>query len=129
MASSNISGKTTSDDSRRSFWIWGLPLVGTVLVSILILGTSIPLGIPGEWVWNRQPLAADYWWNFPLFLIVIGLSAILIWWVEGQVTLHGTVSNYYLKQVAQTVAYRQSGVGSLANRIRVARPVLSGATD
>ncbi len=49
--------------------------------------------------------------------------------LEGQVTLHGTVSNYYLKQVAQTVAYRQSGVGSLANRIRVARPVLSGAID
>lgn len=87
MASSNISGKTTSDGSRRSFWIWGLPLVGTVLVSILILGTSLPLGIPGEWVWNRQPLAADYWWNVPLFLIVIGLFAILIWWGAHEIRL------------------------------------------
>lgn len=57
------------------------------------------------------------------------LRRIEVFSLEGHVTLHGTVSNYYLKQVAQTVAYRQSGVGSLANRIRVARPITSGAAD
>ena len=38
---------------------------------------------------------------------------------EGHVTLDGTVSRYYLKQVAQTVAHKLEGVRSVTNRIRV----------
>ena len=38
---------------------------------------------------------------------------------EGHVTLHGTVSRYYLKQIAQSVAHKLEGVRSVSNRIRV----------
>lgn len=40
---------------------------------------------------------------------------------EGHVTLHGTVSCYYIKQLAQTLAHKQPGVASIANRLHVSR--------
>ncbi len=67
-------------DSRWTLGIWGIPLVGTLLVAFLIIATDIPLGITDEWVWNREPLAPDYWLSLPFPFIVIAISAALIWW-------------------------------------------------
>ena len=40
---------------------------------------------------------------------------------EGALTLHGTVSTYYLKQLAQTIAQGLSGVDAIENRLHVRR--------
>jgi osmotically-inducible protein OsmY len=38
---------------------------------------------------------------------------------SGQLVLSGTVANYYLKQVAQTIAVSVAGPGGVRNQIRV----------
>jgi len=36
-----------------------LTLLSILITAVLLCATSIPLGIPGEWEWKRQPLPAD----------------------------------------------------------------------
>ena len=40
-------------------------------------------------------------------------------YLEGVVALHGRVTSYYLKQVAQEIVRRTAGVEEVANRIEV----------
>ncbi|MES2792713.1 MAG: hypothetical protein V4719_24080 [Planctomycetota bacterium] len=42
-----------------------MKLVCAVIAGFLLIwGTSIPLGVPGEWTWTRSPLADDFWFSF-----------------------------------------------------------------
>ena len=57
------------------------PLTGLLLTLILLLADMIPLGIPGEWVWPRQPLPADVaeladrlFWPFLAGMLLIGAA-------------------------------------------------------
>lgn len=78
MPSNSSRSTPDSSDLRRTLWIWIPPLIGTLVASFFILRTNIPLGIPGEWVWKRSPLALDYWWNLPLLLVLVGIFAFWI---------------------------------------------------
>ena len=40
--------------------------------------------------------------------------------LNGQLVLNGIVANYYLKQIAQTIAVSVAGPGGVRNQIRVA---------
>ncbi|MFO1022713.1 MAG: hypothetical protein U0903_18755 [Planctomycetales bacterium] len=57
----------------------GIAAFLTLATGVLICGSSIPLGIPKEWVWNRLPLAGDYAWNLPLLLGLAGIIATFVW--------------------------------------------------
>lgn len=57
------------------------PLTGLLLTLILLLADMIPLGIPGEWVWPRQPLPADVaeladrlFWPFLAGMLLVGAA-------------------------------------------------------
>jgi hypothetical protein len=54
-------------------------ILSLVVVAILI-GTNIPLGLPGEWVWNRSPAPPSYWasWFFPVLTSVAYLILFVI---------------------------------------------------
>ena len=56
---------------QRTAWFSLLPIAAG-LALVLLLNGSIPLGIPGEWTWNRVPPAAPTW----LLLIVPCIAAL-----------------------------------------------------
>lgn len=55
LTNSSVSTKRNSSLSFRQLIIIGLLAAGSV---VLLLLPGVPLGVPGEWVWNRHPLPA-----------------------------------------------------------------------
>lgn len=56
-----------------------------VVTSVLIWGTSLPLGVPGEWTWSRSPIADDFWFSL---IPAIGWATILclvVWIGSGRI--------------------------------------------
>lgn len=52
-------------------WLWGIVVVIAAAAQIVLLwGTAIPLGIPGEWTWPRIPIDSE---------TLIGLAAGTAW--------------------------------------------------
>ncbi len=45
------------------FWFWVCLLGGVVGTQVFLWFTAIPLGIPGEWTWQRLPAEPDTAWN------------------------------------------------------------------
>lgn len=51
----------------RTLWLFCLTLLaGTGATLWLLWGSAVPLGIPGEWTWNRIPAAAETMWGWVL---------------------------------------------------------------
>jgi len=80
MPSPSPDSQTKSRTPSPSLWLVVFSFVGTFLSAGVIWGTRLPLGIPGEWTWNREPLPPDFWWNLPLLAIVVALTALWIAW-------------------------------------------------
>lgn len=45
------------------FWFWICLLIGVVGTQVFLWFTTVPLGIPGEWTWQRVPAEPDATWN------------------------------------------------------------------
>jgi hypothetical protein len=54
-------------------WFWLCLLVGAAGSQAFLWYCSIPLGIPGEWIWHRVPSEPDFWWS----LLGAGFAAAL----------------------------------------------------
>jgi hypothetical protein len=67
----------------RRFWFWVALVLPTVGVLAAVWWGRFPLGIPGEWTWNRSPPPPD----FPLSLFPLGIVAALFFglvWLGGR---------------------------------------------
>lgn len=57
-----------------------IKLVSAVLVTLLLIWcTSIPLGVPGEWTWTRNPLADDFGFSLIPAVIWATIFSAVIW--------------------------------------------------
>lgn len=56
-----------------------LSAIGVALTWWLLWGTSLPLGIPGEWTWNRLNLEPDVPWNLLLAIPFAAGYGALVW--------------------------------------------------
>jgi len=61
MIPSPAATETASHPARFPAWQLGLIALGTVLFAVIVGATTIPLGVPGEWVWPRLPWSVDWW--------------------------------------------------------------------
>lgn len=54
-------------------------LIGVLLTFVLLWYTNVPLGIPGEWTWDRHPLAPDFPFNLVPSLFWVGVLGSYVW--------------------------------------------------
>lgn len=54
----------TPPGSVMRYWFWLLLLAGVIVSQAFLWATDLPLGIPGEWVWQRTEFESDGYWNF-----------------------------------------------------------------
>ena len=57
------------------FWFWVCLLIGVAGAQVFLWFTTIPLGIPGEWIWHRILVEPDTAWN------LLGLAAAAILYI------------------------------------------------
>lgn len=64
------------------YGFWSLLVAGVIVSQVFLWATALPLGIPGEWVWQRTAFEADGYWNFAetgvaavLYLLFINAGA------------------------------------------------------
>lgn len=53
--------------------IWLAIVIGSALSIVALWCTSIPLGILGEWTWDRIPVEPDFLWNLAGACVAIGI--------------------------------------------------------
>ncbi len=79
-----MSGRSSPNPARRRGppeFAAVAPLVGLLLTLFVLMADVIPLGVPGEWVWSRQPLPVDdaaltdrLFWPLLAGLLLIGAA-------------------------------------------------------
>jgi len=74
--------------SIRTVKSWLAIVVGSCLVITLLWGTSCPLGVPGEWTWERAATEPDWLWNLSGGSIAAGLFIAFVW--QGYLRLEGS---------------------------------------
>lgn len=60
------------------FWLWIVLFSGAAVTMGVLWLTEIPLGIPGEWTWQRTVLELDAVWNAVGIAVAIGLYAAFV---------------------------------------------------
>ena len=64
----------------RSRLLWITLVLPALLVIWFVWNTQVPLGVPGEWVWDRQELN-DPWYLTMIPAVVAGvLFMTFVWW-------------------------------------------------
>lgn len=58
--------------------IWLAIIAGSVLSIVVLWLTSLPLGIPGEWYWERAALEPDTFWNLIGGVVAAGLFIVFV---------------------------------------------------
>lgn len=58
---------------------WLLPLAATVATIVLVWGTTLPLGVPGEWEWSRHDQGHSLWLTFAALGISAGCYLGFVW--------------------------------------------------
>lgn len=60
----------------------GLPVklgCAAIVTWVLIWCSSIPLGVPGEWVWTRSPVAGDFWFSLIPSICWAAVVCAVVW--------------------------------------------------
>lgn len=61
----------------RPFWLTGLILA--VLLQVGLLSSTLPLGIPNEWVWSRVPAGSTIGFGVLVNLLCLGCYLAFVW--------------------------------------------------
>ena len=59
-------------------WLKAVLVVAVLVTTVVIAVRQVPLGVPGEWTWSRQALAADITEAMDRLLIPLIVSAALV---------------------------------------------------
>ncbi|MBL4886725.1 MAG: hypothetical protein JKY95_19640, partial [Planctomycetaceae bacterium] len=91
-----------------------LLIVGCVLQIVMLLGTSIPLGVPGEWAWSRLPQDAVNYFNLVFTVLIILLYYLFLRWGAKKIqrcsSLHKTALLVMLSLASMTVLWNLKAV-------------------